>query len=401
VTTRFKAGSGTKQTRHDSLGVVARLAAENLPLEELFSRFAAVLNEAFDSASIEIQIAGDAARVYRFGEPIEVDTAAGLSLPLRFHERTLGSLRIARKTRHPLSSDDVEFLETCALYLAIRLKNAELIVEKDHYEELAGIDALTGLLSRREFDAQYAAEWARASRHGDVLSVLMVDTDEFKTYNDRYGHVAGDACLQKIAATLDTCAVRPGDSVARYGGDEFAIILPQTDHAGAIAIAERLRAAVSALRIGGGEEGTAVVTLSVGIASQRPAKSSAPKELIEKADSALYVAKVRGRNLVVGDGYQSNAAQDVQPTIGSNLPTKLSEFFGRAAELDAIDCLGDQTRVLTLTGTAGIGKTRVAIQAALRNLSKYPDGVWFVDLARVTDAALVVGSVLYVLGDNE
>jgi diguanylate cyclase (GGDEF)-like protein len=229
----------------------------------------------------------------------------------------------------------------------------------------------------------------------------MVDVDHFKAYNDQYGHVAGDACLHKVAATLDTCAVRPGDSVARYGGDEFAILLPQTEHTGAISIAEKLRRAVAAHQMGREGVGLFMVTASVGVATQRASQSTFAKDLLEKADKALYAAKVGGRDRVVGENYQTNSTDTGKPPIPSNLPTKLDTFFGRAAELDAIECLSGQTRVLTLTGTAGIGKTRVAIQSAENTLHKYPDGVWFVDLARVTDAALVVGSILYVLGDVE
>lgn len=390
-----------KRGRHDSLAVIARLAAKDLTLEELFSRFAAVLTDAFDPTLIEIVVSGAEAQEYRYGASAASESGTAISLPLRYHDRNLGSLRIVRKSRNQFSADDVEFLETCALYISIRLKNAELVVEKEHFEELAGVDALTGILSRREFDVQYAAEWARASRHGDLLSILMVDVDHFKAYNDQYGHVAGDACLCKIAETLDTCAVRPGDAVARYGGDEFAIVLPQTEHSGAISIAEKLRNAVAALHMGRDGEGLCPITLSVGVATQRPTQSTVSKDLLEKADAALYVAKVGGRNLVVGEGYQTDASHTVKPPIVSTLPTKLTEFFGRAAELDAIDYLSAQTRALTLTGTAGIGKTRLAIQSAEHMLDKYPDGVWFVDLARVTDAALVVGSVLYVLGDSE
>ncbi len=390
-----------QERRHDTLSVIARLVTDDLPLAGLFSRLATLLNHAVGPAYVELRVNGRESHDYKFGELLGSDAPAAVVFPLRFHDRDLGEIRIVRKSHSALSTSDIELLETCASYVAIRLNNVELTSERAHFEDLAGVDPLTGVASRREFDEQLNAEWARASRHGGPLSLLMVDVDHFKTYNDRYGHVAGDACLQKIALILDTSAVRPGDTVARFGGDEFAIVLPQTDHAGAIQVAERLRTAAAAQRIENAAEPLRIVTLSVGVATQIPAQSQRPQTLLERADKALYAAKSSGRNLVASDSYQTNAALSGRPPIRSNLPSQLTNFFGRAAELDAIDCLMEQTRALTITGTAGIGKTRAAIATAMNRLEKYPDGVWFVDLARVTDAALVAGSVLSVVGDSE
>lgn len=385
----------------DSLNVIARLVADDLPLAELFSRLATLIDDMVGPAYIEFLIGGEDPQEFKFGTVPESETGANVTLPLCFHTEKLGSIRIVRTSPNALNPDDLELLETCAAYLAIHLNNVKLTSDRRHFEELAGVDPLTGVASRREFDAQFQAEWSRGIRHGGPLSILLVDVDHFKEFNDRYGHVAGDVCLQKIAKILDTCAVRPGDTVARYGGDEFAIVLPETHHAGAILVAEKLRAAALAQRIENHRSAIGLVTLCVGVATQTPAQAFHSRDLLEKADRALYAAKVGGRNLVASESYQTNASQTGRPPTRSNLPAKLTSFFGRAAELDAIDCLMEQTRVLTITGTAGIGKTRVALKAATAYLEKYPDGVWFVDLARVTDAALVAGSVLYVLGDSE
>jgi diguanylate cyclase (GGDEF)-like protein len=390
-----------RHRRQDTLSIIARLVADDLPLAGLFSRLATLLNHAVGPMYLELSVTSRESQVFKFGALPESNPGAGLTLPLRFHDQELGAIHIVRMSQSAFSADDVELLETCASYISIRLVNVELISEREHFEELAGVDPLTGVSSKREFDEQFEAEWKRGVRHGGHLSILMVDIDHFKAYNDRYGHVAGDACLRKIATILDTSAVRPGDTVARFGGDEFAIILAQTERSGAIQVAERLRMAAAAQRIENAGEPLGIVTVSVGVATEIPAQDSPSTTLLEEADKALYSAKSIGRNLVASEGYRTNASQTGQPPVRSNLPTRLSPFFGRAAELDAIDCLLDQTRTLTITGTAGIGKTRVALATASNRLAKYPDGVWFVDLARVTDAALVAGSVLFVVGDTE
>lgn len=379
----------------------ARLLAKDISLDEMFKQVASLLEDAFDSASVEISLSGDAPRRFHYGVKAEFELGTTVSLPLQFHDSEIGTLRVVRKTVRQFSAAELESLETFALSIAARLNEATITSEKDHYASLAGIDPLTGIPSRREFSARFEAEWSRGVRQGGLLSAMMIDVDFFKQYNDHHGHIAGDACLHMIAQILTQCTSRPGDTVARYGGEEFAIILPQTDNAGAVALAERMRSAVAAQRIAHDGAVLEVVTVSIGVATQTPLQSTTSSELLEMADIALYSAKQAGRNTVVGDRYRTDAAQAGKPPIQSNLPPKLTSFFGRAAELDAIEYLSAQTRSITITGIAGIGKTRVALQTANKDLHKYPDGVWFIDLARITDAALVVGSVMYVLGLSE
>lgn len=400
ITTKNGSGAGS-QARAALISATARLSAKDLTLDELFKQVASLLDNAFATTSVEISLAGDAPRRFRYGVKTEHEPGAKMVLPLRFHDVEIGTLRIVRKTTRPFSAADIECLETFALSIAVRLNEAEITIEKDHYASLAGIDPLTGIPSRREFSARFDAEWSRGVRQGGLLSVLMIDVDFFKQYNDHHGHIAGDACLHMVAQILSHSIARPGDTVARYGGEEFAVILPQTDNVGAVALAEKMRAAVAAQRIAHDGAVLEVVTVSIGVATQVPLQSSTSAELLEMADIALYSAKQAGRNMVVGDRYRTDGAQTGKPPIQSNLPTKLTSFYGRAAELDAIEYLSSQTRSLTITGIAGIGKTRVALQTANKDLHKYPDGVWFIDLARITDAALVVGSVMYVLGQSE
>jgi diguanylate cyclase (GGDEF)-like protein len=167
---------------------------------------------------------------------------------------------------------------------------------------LASQDALTGLSNRREFDSRLAFEWRRAHRDGSSLSLLMLDVDLFKDFNDRLGHPAGDACLRAVGKALMNAMTRVSDLVARYGGEEFAMILPQTGLAAAGKVAERLRAAVEGIAVRRGPDPLrdGVVTVSVGGSRARPQDGNATEaNLLAGADQALYRAKMAGRNRVV------------------------------------------------------------------------------------------------------
>lgn len=163
--------------------------------------------------------------------------------------------------------------------------------------QLARQDSLTGVANRHHFDERLAEELARARRHRVPLGLLLCDVDDFKAYNDRYGHPAGDACLQRIAAALASACRRATDFVARYGGEEFALILPDTDAAGVASVAEAARARVEALGIPhAGSRVSTVVTVSLGGVAVVPDPSTTPALLIRRADAALYRAKLEGRN---------------------------------------------------------------------------------------------------------
>ena len=160
-------------------------------------------------------------------------------------------------------------------------------------------DGLTGIANRRVFDEVLEQECRRATRSHSPLSLLMIDIDEFKAYNDNYGHQAGDDCLRHVAAVLKNKAVRPSDLAARYGGEEFAVILPQTDTEGAAWVAEKMRAGVEALDKGSADPPLAQrVTISLGVATVVPDKEPNPAQLTSAADQALYEAKESGRNQV-------------------------------------------------------------------------------------------------------
>ena len=165
--------------------------------------------------------------------------------------------------------------------------------------DLADTDALTGLPNRRRFSETLASEHERARRSGLPFSLIMVDVDYFKKYNDRYGHVAGDDCLRRVAGAIATGPRRPTDLAARYGGEEFAVVLPDTDIDGAEAVAEKIRLAVLALNIDHADSPCGPVTISLGVHTCHPAKAAIPPlACIEAADQLLYQAKMKGRNCI-------------------------------------------------------------------------------------------------------
>ena len=179
----------------------------------------------------------------------------------------------------------------------IRRETAELAEANAELQRLSNVDGLTSIANRRLFDDFLAREWQRAIRREEPLTLVMIDVDHFKYYNDTYGHHTGDDCLRQVAAALQANIKRTADLVARYGGEEFAAILPDTDGAGAAKVAERLRTAVQALAMPHAASPVSdVVTVSVGAATMVPTGGISPLNLIAQADQALYQAKQGGRN---------------------------------------------------------------------------------------------------------
>ncbi|MGB5198904.1 MAG: diguanylate cyclase [Sedimenticolaceae bacterium] len=166
-------------------------------------------------------------------------------------------------------------------------------------EKLARLDALTGIPNRRLFEEELEKEWARAERDNSSLSVITADIDHFKEYNDRYGHPAGDRCLKKVAKTMEGALLRPADTVARIGGEEFAFLLPQTTLSGAKSVAQLMSKHIIALNLPHeGAPATGQVTLSFGVASSDQSSIISAAELLRASDMALYDAKRHGRNQI-------------------------------------------------------------------------------------------------------
>lgn len=175
----------------------------------------------------------------------------------------------------------------------------ELKRHRDTLEALSTRDGLTGIPNRRRFDEVLRIEWLRGQREGVPLSLIMIDIDHFKLYNDNYGHIEGDDCLRKVASGLATAMSRPADFIARYGGEEFAVILPMTDHDGAVTVAETLLEKIRELNLPHRNSLVAErVTISLGIATMLPIREASPTILVDRADKALYTSKVAGRNRV-------------------------------------------------------------------------------------------------------
>lgn len=183
---------------------------------------------------------------------------------------------------------------------AIELKVANEAAEAANRKlaRLVNLDSLTQIANRRHFDIHLNREWRRLMREGAALSLIMCDIDYFKNYNDYYGHQAGDDCLRRVAQAIAKIPERPGDLVARYGGEEISAILPYTNAQGAVQIAEVIQLAIKQLQIRHHRSYVSQnVTISMGISCLVPDRDSRPESLISAADRALYVAKERGRNM--------------------------------------------------------------------------------------------------------
>ena len=191
-------------------------------------------------------------------------------------------------------------LQRDAAYRALSESQRQLEALNQELVQLSRQDGLTRIANRRYFNERYREEWERAARHQRPLSLAMIDVDFFKAFNDRYGHLAGDDCLQQVALALKDAARRSTDLLARYGGEEFVALLPELEPAEAAAVAEKLRVSVLSLAIPhDGSQAAAMVTVSLGIASTIPAPQGNPETLIAAADQCLYEAKRQGRNRVV------------------------------------------------------------------------------------------------------
>jgi diguanylate cyclase (GGDEF)-like protein len=316
--------------------------------------------------------------------------ASGIFVPIRFGGRTVGVLSVQSQREHAYHEEHIALLETCALYLGARIhdeRNAALA-------HLATTDSLTGLPNRRAFDEALLREWRRCARSGSSLALAMIDVDYFKLFNDAFGHVAGDACLRHVAHLIASCGKRPGDFPARYGGEEFALILPETDVAGAVQVADSVCAAVNVIAIPHEGSSRGHVTLSVGVAALVPDAGDDAETLVSAADSMLYEAKKNGRNRVVAKGHHSAApAERARVLVRHNLPRYLTETVGQERNLSDVAALLHTSPLVSVVGPGGVGKTRLAVQAAKQVLETYEDGVWFVDLAPLDDASRVPGAL--------
>ena len=197
--------------------------------------------------------------------------------------------------------------------------NRGLAQDRDSFRERALTDGLTGIANRRFFDESLEEEWGRGARSGLPLAVLLMDVDQFKRYNDHYGHDEGDDCLTQVARIIESVARRGGDRAFRYGGEEFSVLLPDTDLEGAAHVAEAIREAVEVRALPHVASRHGRVTVSIGVAATVPSREREERALVKRADKALYRAKDAGRNRVLTDGL----AEDPTVTEFIDLPGSL------------------------------------------------------------------------------
>jgi two-component system chemotaxis family response regulator WspR len=205
---------------------------------------------------------------------------------------------VARIRYH--SRSYMTLLQRDEAYRALRVSQQQLLDTNLVLQRLMNSDGLTGLSNRRHFDEYLELEWRRAIREQTQLSLMMIDVDYFKAYNDNFGHLEGDEALRQVAKAIRASSSRPSDLPARYGGEEFALVLPNTSPGGARLLAEKLRQTVASMSIPhiAPSEGSSL-TVSIGLATIVPPVGSHSRQLIQSADQGLYAAKHNGRNQVV------------------------------------------------------------------------------------------------------
>lgn len=322
--------------REEKLSVVNRssaIMASSLDIQEIFDSFVKELRKVIDISWAAVALIGDSdlcflalsseiSSVYKVGERVPIKGTATewavtnkkaivesdisqesqfvtaesylkqgvhsiVYLPLVANDRTIGGLIVASRHPNAYSRRHIMLLEQLASQIAMPIENSRLYAE---VEEKARIDALTGLLNRRSLDEAIASEVSRHSRYGGDFSIIILDLDSLKAFNDNYGHLAGDTLLRKIGSVIEN-SIRSADRAFRYGGDEFAILLPNTSVDAANQVAERVRKQVASAVIAG----YIPVTASLGLACW-PANGKGANEVIAAADAALYHAKRSGGN---------------------------------------------------------------------------------------------------------
>lgn len=239
----------------------------------------------------------------RFAFPVFL---AGISVPVLLTMSTavhgdgasVGAMVVLFGLNLALANLHLHAANTAEIHMQFEQRaTVKALAEANHrIEVMSRTDALTGLANRREFDDRLEIEWLRSERGGEPVGMVMLDIDWFKAFNDAGGHPAGDECLRRVAMAMRATVHRPSDLVARFGGEEFVVLLPGTSEAGALEVAEQIRSAIERLELARPDTRGSVVTLSAGAASMIASQAEGSASLIEAADRAMYLAKSRGRN---------------------------------------------------------------------------------------------------------
>lgn len=277
----------------------ARVEAEEIQDQELADVFPVLRGGHFERALV---------KAIRSGFPALLSQTLHPSpFPLFAPAAPRASATLLRQSIHIVPMGPTDAAEAGQRYTLIQVVDVSptvarerlLKAQADRMSDLVHIDALTGIGNRRFFDESMLAEMRAANRSGTSLGVVMLDIDQFKQFNDEYGHPAGDSCLQAVASVLKSVCRRPRDLVARYGGEELVAILPDTDEAGAVRVGRDILQGIRELRVPHANNfGRGIVTLSAGVCAGTPTAKDSPVSLIRQADQALYAAKNAGRDRV-------------------------------------------------------------------------------------------------------
>ena len=219
-----------------------------------------------------------------------------IGIALKVHNRTIGAIGMDSPEKYGLSVDDMDFMAILSHQIAAGIEKSRLF---DRIQQLSQLDGLTGLFNHRVFQERLAQEVNRRERTRKPLSLIMLDIDHFKQFNDEFGHQAGDMILKQLARIMTSqCRCASIDSCCRYGGEEFAVIMPELEVHNAVRAGERLRKTVEENLFRVNETAEARVTISLGVAGIADSEDISPEELVKKADEALYLSKKNGRNRV-------------------------------------------------------------------------------------------------------
>ncbi|MDH5781811.1 MAG: diguanylate cyclase, partial [Dehalococcoidia bacterium] len=309
---------------------------ERIPLEGTATEYACRDKQAVYEADLKRDH-----RFWTWESHLQQGIRSVVYLPLSVTDRTIGSLILASRKPNAYSGRQIRLLERVALQIAAPIENAQLYAR---LEQKSRVDEITGLFNRQHFEERLKEEVSRHSRYGDVFSIFMLDLDNFKAYNDVYGHPAGDILLSQVGKIIQS-SVRDADQAFRYGGDEVVVILPQTARNDAYVVAERVREQIA----GEMEKKAITVTCSIGLASY-PTDGVIAGELVDVADSALYYAKRAGGNRV----YLSSKIPSEPPDDGGIYGKRngLSAIYALVSAVEARDpyIYGHSRKVSTYAG---------------------------------------------------
>jgi len=354
---------------------------ERIPLEGTATEYACRERRAVYEADLKRHH-----RFWTWESHLQLGVRSVVYLPLSVTDRTIGSLILASRKPNAYSGRQIKLLEKVALQIAAPIENAQLYAR---LEQKSRVDEITGLFNRQHFEERLKEEVSRHSRYGDVFSIFMLDLDNFKAYNDVYGHPAGDILLSQVGKIIQS-SVRDADQSFRYGGDEVVVILPQTARNDAYVVAERVREQIA----GEMEKKAITVTCSIGLASY-PIDGVIAGELVDVADNALYYAKRAGGNRVYLSSKIPSEPLDDEGIYGKR--DSLSSIYALVSAVEARDpyIYGHSRKVSTYAGALA-----EAIGLSPDEVSKVSTAALLHDIGKIGIPAKVLSKKKKLNGEN-